>query len=110
MIGHTTIRRGRPDFDVVPKAGPSARMFDARHAADRPDYGRCTLTLHEENVHTGALYVRQWVIAGRGLPARYIYSVPEGRGFGRWTWYDFLALSLMIRGVLSPGSETRVDC
>ena len=41
---------------------------------------------------------------------RYIYSVPEGRGFGRWTWYDFLALSLMIRGVLSPGSETRVDC
>jgi hypothetical protein len=42
--------------------------------------------------------------------ARYIYSVPEGRGFGRWTWYDFLALSLMIRGVLSPGSETRVDC
>jgi hypothetical protein len=43
-------------------------------------------------------------------PARYIYSVPEGRGFGRWTWYDFLALSLMIRGVLSPGSEARVDC
>jgi len=44
------------------------------------------------------------------LCPRYIYSVPEGRGFGRWTWYDFLALSLMIRGVLSPGSEARVDC
>jgi hypothetical protein len=44
-----------------------------------------------------------------GTP-RYIYSVPEGRGFGRWTWYDFRALSLMIRGVLSPDSETRVDC
>jgi hypothetical protein len=41
---------------------------------------------------------------------RYIYWVPQGRGFGRWARYDFLALSLMIRGVLSPGSETRVGC
>ena len=40
---------------------------------------------------------------------RYIYWVPEGRGFGRWTRYDFLALLLMIRGVLSPGSETLAD-
>ena len=40
---------------------------------------------------------------------RYIYWVPEVRGFGRWTRYDFLALSLMIRGVLSPGSETLAD-
>jgi hypothetical protein len=41
--------------------------------------------------------------------ARYIYWVPERRGHGRWTRYDFLALSLMIRGVLSPGSEALVD-
>ena len=41
--------------------------------------------------------------------ARYIYWVPEVRGLGRWTRYDFLALSLMIRGVLSPGSEALVD-
>lgn len=44
------------------------------------------------------------------VTTRYIYWVPEGRGFGRWIRYDFLALSLMIRGVLSPGSEARVDC
>jgi hypothetical protein len=54
-------------------------------------------------------HLQQPVRTGQGQP-RYIYSVPEGRGFGRWTWYDFLALSLMIRGVLSPDSETRVDC
>ena len=40
---------------------------------------------------------------------RYIYWVPDRRGHGRWTRYDFLALSLMIRGVLSPGSEALVD-
>lgn len=37
-------------------------------------------------------------------------GVLEGRGLGRWAWYDFLPLSLMIRGVLSPGSEALVDC
>lgn len=41
---------------------------------------------------------------------RYLYCVPDGRGFGRWARYDFLALSFMIRGVLSPGSEAPVDC
>jgi hypothetical protein len=40
---------------------------------------------------------------------RYIYWVPDRRGHGRWTRYDFPALSLMIRGVLSPGSEALVD-
>jgi hypothetical protein len=40
---------------------------------------------------------------------RYIYWVPDRRGHGRWTRYDFLALSLMIRGVLSPGSQALVD-
>tara|TARA_R100000935_G_scaffold9555_1_gene19388 strand:- start:659 stop:892 length:234 start_codon:yes stop_codon:yes gene_type:complete len=44
-----------------------------------------------------------------GPAARYIYWVPDRRGHGRWTRYDFLALSLMIRGVLSPGSEALVD-
>lgn len=37
---------------------------------------------------------------------RYIYWVPDRRGHGHWTRYDFLALSLMIRGVLSPGSSS----
>jgi hypothetical protein len=41
--------------------------------------------------------------------SRYIYWVPDRRGYGLWTRYDFPALSLMIRGVLSPGSETLVD-
>lgn len=49
-------------------------------------------------------------VGKRRFPPRYIYSAPESRGRGRWTWYDFLALSPMIRGVLSPGSETHVDC
>jgi hypothetical protein len=39
---------------------------------------------------------------------RYIYWVPDRRGHGRWTRYDFLALSRMIRGV-SPDSEALVD-
>ena len=42
-------------------------------------------------------------------PPRYIYWVPECRGHGRWTRYDFPALLLMIRGVLSPGPEALVD-
>lgn len=34
--------------------------------------------------------------ASIGFP-RCIYSVRDGRGYGRWIGYDFLALLLMIR-------------
>lgn len=45
---------------------------------------------------------------GTTVLPRYIYSVPESRGLGRWTWYDFLALSLMIRGgVVARFGDTR---
>lgn len=68
-------------------------------------------------MHLGHALLPDWADAEcveastlRARPTRYIYWVPEGRGFGRWARYDFLALPLMIRGVLSPGSEARVDC
>jgi formate dehydrogenase major subunit len=45
----------------------------------------------------GSHFSRPWTPNSASTPPRYIYCVPESRGFGRWTRYDFLALSLMIR-------------
>lgn len=60
--------------DPVPEAKSS------RHVHEKGKFGRAGLTNRASEM------------------PRYIYWVPESRGFGRWTRYDFLALSLMIRG------------
>src|SRR5690625_2355263 len=44
-----------------------------------------------------------------GLRPRYLVSTPDGRGSGRSAGYGFVALPSMVRGVLPPGRETRVD-
>ncbi|WP_127913442.1 hypothetical protein [Micrococcus sp. FDAARGOS_333] len=41
--------------------------------------------------------------------ARYLVSTPERRGSGRSAGYGSVALPSMVRGVLPPGRETRVD-
>src|SRR5699024_10618727 len=43
------------------------------------------------------------------LIPRYLVSTPDGRGSGRSAGYGFVALPSMVRGVLPPGRETRVD-
>jgi hypothetical protein len=58
--------------------------------------------LHELD-GAGGVPVRGW----QGT-ARYIYWVPEGRGFGRWARYDFLALSFDDPGGVVAGfGDTR---
>ena len=40
---------------------------------------------------------------------RYLLSTPDRRGSGRSAGHGFVALPSMVRGVLPPGRETRVD-
>ena len=41
--------------------------------------------------------------------ARYLYWTSDSRGSGRSSGHGFLALPSMVRGVLPPARETRVD-
>ena len=41
--------------------------------------------------------------AAIALALRYLLGSPDGRGSGHQARHDLLPLSLMIRGVLSPG-------
>jgi hypothetical protein len=41
--------------------------------------------------------------------ARYLFGVPEDGDLGRWAGHDLLPLSLMIRGVVSPGLVASMD-